>query len=101
MSLFDYETGDFLRTATPDEVRASVEAAKLDGGVGVFACEAEGGRRCFADGELEAHVVFDDGEWMPAVTLEQQNAVGLEMDRRGLDEIAIVAEGRAVGKVTR
>lgn len=34
--LFCYQTGDFLRTATPGERAASQEASRHDGGAGVI-----------------------------------------------------------------
>lgn len=42
--LCDYETGDRLRDATWQETKASVEAAKRDGGAGVIRVD---GRSCY------------------------------------------------------
>jgi hypothetical protein len=46
--LIDYRTGEIIRTATPAEFLASVEAAKIDGGAGVIDVD---GRRCWVEGE--------------------------------------------------
>jgi hypothetical protein len=46
--LYDYRTGDTIREATPDELAASVEAARHDGGAGVIlTCAGFAGRSCF------------------------------------------------------
>lgn len=112
MTLFDFETGQFIRAATAEEVAASILAAEMVNGTGAFSCEAEGGRLCVADGTLDDHVVFaevldEDGHivWnkktMQAVTLEHLAEVDNELVRRDLHEIAILCEGQVVGKVTR
>jgi 1,4-dihydroxy-2-naphthoyl-CoA synthase len=44
-TLHDYNTGAVIRTATAEELAASIEAAKHDGGAGVIIVD-----------------VFDDGE---------------------------------------
>lgn len=46
--LHDYRTGDRLRRATLEEQRASLEAARHDGGRGVF--ELDDGRHVYVDG---------------------------------------------------
>jgi hypothetical protein len=43
-SLCDYGTGEFIRAATPNELHASIVAARGDGGAGVILVD---GRRCF------------------------------------------------------
>ena len=42
--LIDYSTGDVIRPATTDELRASIDAAKVDGGAGVIDVD---GRSCY------------------------------------------------------
>ena len=42
--LQDHQTGEGIRSATPTELRDSIEAATLDGGAGVIVID---GRRCF------------------------------------------------------
>jgi len=42
--LIDYSTGDIVRKATADELRASIDAAKVDGGAGVIDVD---GRSCY------------------------------------------------------
>ena len=42
--LIDYETGDIIRKATADELRESIDAAKVDGGAGVIDVD---GRSCY------------------------------------------------------
>ena len=44
-SLHDYETGEYIRPATQEELDESVSAAECDGGAGVIDVD---GRRCFA-----------------------------------------------------
>lgn len=48
--LMDYKTGEYIRAARPGEVRASIEAARRDGGRGVIEPGAEGGRSCYVEG---------------------------------------------------
>jgi len=43
-SLHDYKTGEFLRIATLQELSASIEAGKSDGGSGVILVD---GRSCY------------------------------------------------------
>jgi len=43
--LIDYNTLEIIRTATADELRDSIEAAKTDGGAGVIDVD---GRSCYA-----------------------------------------------------
>ena len=43
-SLHDYQTGELIRAATPEEMSASVEAAEHDGGAGVIEVD---GRSCY------------------------------------------------------
>ena len=42
--LINYSTGDIVRKATADELRASIDAAKIDGGAGVIDVD---GRSCY------------------------------------------------------
>ena len=42
--LIDYRTGEIIRPATADELRASIDAAKIDGGAGVIDVD---GRSCY------------------------------------------------------
>jgi hypothetical protein len=51
VNLFDYETGEYLRPATPEELHESIEAAKHDGGAGVITVD---GRRSYACGAYRA-----------------------------------------------
>lgn len=44
-TLHDYKTGEAIRPATADELAASIEAAKQDGGVGAISID---GRACYA-----------------------------------------------------
>jgi hypothetical protein len=44
-TLYDYKTGEEIREATPEQLAASKEAAKPDGGAGVIQVE---GRRVYA-----------------------------------------------------
>jgi hypothetical protein len=46
-TLNDYKTGEVIRPATPEEARASAEAAERDGGAGVIEVD---GRSCFVEG---------------------------------------------------
>lgn len=46
-NLYDYNTGELIRPATPDELAASIEAADRDGGAGVILVEDQGIRRCY------------------------------------------------------
>lgn len=46
-TLHNYETGDFIRVATTDELAASVAAAEIDGGAGVITVD---GIRCYVLG---------------------------------------------------
>jgi|688.fasta_scaffold00460_20 hypothetical protein len=41
-SLMSYQTGDFVREATAEELAESIEAAKHDGGSGVISVEIDG-----------------------------------------------------------
>jgi len=43
-ALHDYQTGEYIRQATPDESAASLEAAQHDGGAGVILVA---GRSCY------------------------------------------------------
>ena len=43
-TLHDYQTGEYIRQATPEEVSASVEAARRDGGRGVIVVD---GQSCY------------------------------------------------------
>jgi len=47
-TLHQYDTGEELRDATPDEVVESVEAARHDGGAGVIEVD---GVRCYVVGD--------------------------------------------------
>lgn len=47
--LCDYVTGDTIRYATPEEHRASREAALVDGGAGVILVPDQGERRCYVE----------------------------------------------------
>ena len=40
--LMNYQTGEFIRTATADELAASIKAAEHDGGSGVISIEIDG-----------------------------------------------------------
>jgi hypothetical protein len=40
--LMDYATAEYIREATTEEVRASIEATRTDGGAGVIAIDADG-----------------------------------------------------------
>jgi hypothetical protein len=44
-NLYDYDTAERLRPATPEELAASLEAAERDGGAGVIDLD---GRRVYA-----------------------------------------------------
>jgi hypothetical protein len=44
-TLHDYNTAEYLRPATPEEHRASIRAARFDGGAGVIVLDD--GRRCY------------------------------------------------------
>lgn len=44
-TLHAYDTGEELREATPEEHRASIRAARFDGGAGVIVLDD--GRRCY------------------------------------------------------
>lgn len=46
INLCDFETGETLRLATPEEARASAAAAEHDGGAGVIEVD---GRACFVE----------------------------------------------------
>jgi len=46
--LCDYQTGDTIREATIEELRASIKAAKHDGGAGVILID---GKPCYVEGE--------------------------------------------------
>lgn len=46
--LVEYGTAKILRDATAEELSASVEAAKVDGGAGVIEVD---GRRCYVEGD--------------------------------------------------
>jgi hypothetical protein len=46
MSLFNYDTGTYIRPATQAELEASREAAKSDGGAGVITVD---GVRCYVE----------------------------------------------------
>lgn len=48
--LYNYETGEYIRPATIEELRESMDAATRDGGAGVITVD---GVRCYALGELE------------------------------------------------
>ena len=50
-TLYDYKSGEPLRNATQDEMAASIEAAKSDGGRGVI--PGPDGRNCYVVGEDE------------------------------------------------
>lgn len=47
VDLYDYQTGEWIRGATVAELRASVKAAKTDGGAGVILVDDQGERRCY------------------------------------------------------
>ena len=44
-TLYDYKTGEAIRSATAAELAASIKAAKTDGGAGVIVVD---GRSCYA-----------------------------------------------------
>ena len=48
MDLHNYETGEFIRPATTDELRLSIDASTRDGGAGVITVD---GVRCYVIGE--------------------------------------------------
>lgn len=50
MHLMNYETGGYIRQATADELQASIEAAKEDGGAGVILVD---GIKCYVIGEAD------------------------------------------------
>jgi hypothetical protein len=52
--LYDYQTGDYLREATDEELYASIQQDKRDGGAGVIVVD---GRDCYA---LEDNQPRDD-----------------------------------------
>lgn len=45
--LMDYNTGQRIRDATADELRASIRAARSDGGAGVILVDDQGERSCY------------------------------------------------------
>ena len=50
--LMDYETGDMIRKATREELKASIKAAEGDGGPGVITVDAiPVGTRCYVEGD--------------------------------------------------
>jgi len=46
--LYDYKTGDIIRPATEEELTASAERAKYDGGAGVITVD---GTDCYVVGD--------------------------------------------------
>jgi hypothetical protein len=48
MDLHNYETGEFIRTATTDELKRSIDASTRDGGAGVITVD---GVRCYVLGD--------------------------------------------------
>jgi hypothetical protein len=40
--LMNYETGDYVREATQEELAASLAAAEIDGGVGAIKADVDG-----------------------------------------------------------
>lgn len=48
-NLFDYQTGEYLRLATPEETSASLAAADVDGGSGVIIVD---GRSAYVECDL-------------------------------------------------
>ena len=48
-TLHDYDTAEAIRPATADELGASLEAARHDGGAGVIVV-GEDERRCYVEG---------------------------------------------------
>lgn len=50
--LMDYNTAEVIRPATHDELVASAEAAKRDGGAGVINVADQGDRPCYVVGEV-------------------------------------------------
>ena len=50
MDLYNYETGEFIRPATTDELKRSIDASTRDGGAGVIMID---GVRCYAIGDIE------------------------------------------------
>ena len=62
MKLHNYETGDFIRTATTEELKRSIDAATRDGGAGVITVD---GVRCYVEGEPEHQMnVVTRREWI-------------------------------------
>jgi len=61
--LCDYATSETIRTATPEEQRASIEASARDGGAGVIEVD---GVRCYVEteaGDIDSlSSVLDDAE---------------------------------------
>ena len=51
--LHNYETGEYIRAATIEELRESLDAATRDGGAGVITVDNV---RCYAIGELDEEV---------------------------------------------
>ena len=51
--LMDYDTAEFIRRATKDEMAESIDAAKHDGGAGVILTDDQGERRCYVEGGYE------------------------------------------------
>jgi hypothetical protein len=41
-NLHEYESGNIIREATPEEVEQSNRAAQIDGGAGIFEVEIDG-----------------------------------------------------------
>ena len=50
MRLYNYETGEFIRPATADELKRSIDASTRDGGAGVITID---GVRCYVLGDVE------------------------------------------------
>jgi len=50
MNLCNYTTGNVIRTATATEYRASLEAARVDGGAGVIEVDGES---CYVEGDVD------------------------------------------------
>ena len=67
MDLHNYETGEFIRTATMDELKRSIDASTRDGGAGVIIVD---GVRCYVLGEETTTTMKPNTYYSSDVTIE-------------------------------
>jgi len=72
MNLCNYTTGNVIRTATATEYRASLEAARVDGGAGVISVDGES---CYVEGEPATITIWESAPYWGECSSEERAAL--------------------------